>query len=144
MSSLQAHARISSSDASNDASADERTLYDPNSDDEAPYDGRPSGDFSEGDNGILESEDEREKLLMGRKGVKIGKRKEMKEVKRGKSGRRGAEEESASLMYEMDGGIEGSSESLVGMRRGGRHREEDERVGIADGMARKVWCFSSS
>ncbi|EAT88008.2 hypothetical protein SNOG_04248 [Parastagonospora nodorum SN15] len=93
--------------ASSDASADERTLYDPESDDEG-YDGRPSGELMEGDHDILDSEDERDRLLtqeqgiFGKKGVKIGKlsrKAEMKERKRGQS------EETSALMYEMEEGI---------------------------------------
>ena len=67
-----------------DASADERTLCERASDNES-NDGRPSGELSEGDHDILESEDEREKLLTQKDGIsglfsnnapsiKIGKR----------------------------------------------------------------------
>jgi hypothetical protein len=114
---------------SSDAGADERTLYDHTSDDER-YHGRPSGELSEGDHDILESEDERERLLtrdngaksrLGRKGsgVKVGKwdKKEMKER------RKGGNEESSALMYEMEEGIGASSTSL----RSRRSSESDEQ-----------------
>jgi hypothetical protein len=112
---------------SSDASADERTLYDHTSDDER-YDGRPSGELSEGDHDILESEDERERLLtkdkgiLGRKGsgVKVGKWDKKKEMK---ERRKGGNEESSALMYEMEEGIGASSTSL----RSRRSSESDEQ-----------------
>lgn len=129
--------------SSADGSADERTLYEHTSDDEN-YDGRPSGDLSEGDHDILESEDEREKLLtrndggpglFGRKGsgVKIGrlKKAEMKER------RKGGREESSALMYEMEEGIGASSTSL----RSRRSSESDEQRLLAIRSRRKA-CLS--
>jgi hypothetical protein len=127
--------------ASSDVSVDERTLYEHTSDDER-YDGRPSGELSEGDHDILESEDERERLLskdngaksiLGRKssGVKVGKwdkRKEMKE--RGKGGN----EESSALMYELEEGIGPSSTSL----RSRRSSESDEQRLLAIRSQKKV------
>lgn len=128
--------------ASYDASADERTLCEPASDDEG-YDGRPSGELSEGDHDILESEDERERLLtqndgitgmFGRKGsgVKIGKlskkKVEMKEREKGRG------EESSALMYKMEEGIGGSSSSL----RSRRSSESDEQRLLAMRSQRKV------
>lgn len=106
-------------------SADERTLYDhPTSDDERYDDGRPSAELSEGDHDILESEDERERLLTTKqegisglfskkKGVTIGKRAEKKHSSGSKIERkRGQNEESSSLMYEMEEGIGVSNSSL--------------------------------
>ncbi|KAF2790939.1 Phosphodiest-domain-containing protein [Melanomma pulvis-pyrius CBS 109.77] len=106
-------------------SADERTLYDhPTSDDERYDDGRPSTELLEGDHDILESEDERERLLTTKqegisglfskkKGVTIGKRAEKKHSSGNKIERkRGQNEESSSLMYEMEEGIGVSSSSL--------------------------------
>lgn len=130
--------------ASSDASADERTLCEHISDNE-DYDGRPSGELSEGDHDILESEDERERLLtekdgvssfFGRKGsgVKIGRREkkvEMKERKRGN-------EESSALMYEMEEGIGASSTSL----RSRRSSESDEKRLLAIRSQRQV-CQAS-
>lgn len=128
--------------ASYDASADERTLCEPASDDEG-YDGRPSGELSEGDHDILESEDERERLLtqndgitgmFGRKGsgVKIGKlskkKVEMKEREKGRG------EESSALMYKMEEGIGGSSSSL----RSRRSSESDEQRLLAMRSQRKT------
>lgn len=124
---------------SSDASADERTLYDPESDDDA-YDGRPSGELLDGDKDILESEDERERLLtqrdgvssmFGKKGVRIGKlsqKAEMKERKRGQN------EETSALMYEMEEGIGHSSSSL----RSRRSSESDEQRLIASRLQKKV------
>lgn len=125
---------------SSDASADERTLYDPNSDDEG-YDGRPSGELSDRDHDILESEDERERLLtqkegmFGKKSVRIGslsqkaaRKAEMKERKRG------GNEESSALMYEMEEGIGHSRESLS--ERGSE--ESDEQRLLAIRAQRKV------
>jgi hypothetical protein len=116
--------------ASSEASADERTLYDHTSDD-GGYDGRPSGELSEGDHDILESEDERERLLtekdglsgvLGRKGsgVKIG---EWSKNMGMKEGRKGGNEESSALMYEMEEGIGASSTSL----RSRRSSESDQQ-----------------
>ncbi|KAF2831366.1 Phosphodiest-domain-containing protein [Ophiobolus disseminans] len=102
---------------SDDVSADERTLYDPESDME-DYDGRPSGELLEGDQDILDSEDERDRLLtqkdgltgmFGKKGVKIGKLSRKAGMKERKSGQN---EETSALMYEMEEGIGHSSSSL--------------------------------
>lgn len=126
--------------ASSDASADERTLYDPESDDDA-YDGRPSGELLDADKDILESEDERERLLtqrdgvssmFGKKGVKIGKlsqKAEMKERKRGQN------EETEALMYEMEEGIGQSSTNL----RSRRSSESDVQRLLDSRQQRKVW-----
>jgi hypothetical protein len=123
--------------ASSDASADERTLYDPESDDEG-YDGRPSGELMEGDHDILDSEDERDRLLtqeqgiFGKKGVKIGKlsrKAEMKERKGGQS------EETSALMYEMEEGIGHNSSTSLRSR---RSSESDEQRLIASRAQRKV------
>jgi hypothetical protein len=127
--------------ASSDASADERTVYEHTSDDEH-YDGRPSGELSEGDHDILESEDERERLLtkdngakgiLGQKGsgVNVGgwdKTKEMKER------RKRGNEESSALMYEMEEGIGASSASL----RSRRSSESDEQRLLALRSQKKV------
>jgi hypothetical protein len=114
--------------ASDDVSADERTLYDAESEDDG-YDGRPSGELLEGDRDILDSEDERDRLLtrkdgitgmFGNKGVRIerlSRKAEMKERKRGQTG------ESSALMYEMEEGIGHSSSSL----RSRRSSESDEQ-----------------
>lgn len=131
------HGRV----ASTDASADERALYDHTSDD-GDYDGRPSGDFTDGDRDILESEDEREKLLtrqegrsalFGRKGsgVKIGKLSKKVEMKERK---KGGEGESSALMYEMEEGIGASSPSL----RSRRSSESDEQRLLAIRSQRKA------
>ncbi|KAH4110616.1 hypothetical protein HBH64_058510 [Parastagonospora nodorum] len=123
--------------ASSDASADERTLYDPESDDEG-YDGRPSGELMEGDHDILDSEDERDRLLtqeqgiFGKKGVKIGKlsrKAEMKERKRGQS------EETSALMYEMEEGIGHNSSTSLRSR---RSSESDEQRLVASRAQRKA------
>lgn len=127
--------------ASSDISADDRTLCEHVSDDEG-YDGRPSGDLSEGDHDLLESEDERERLLtqkdggsglFGRKGsgVKIGKREKKKEMK---ERRKGGNTESSALMYEMEEGIGVSSSSL----RSRRSSESDEQRLLAIRSQRKV------
>jgi hypothetical protein len=115
--------------ASSDASADERTLCENASDDEG-YDGRPSGDLLDRDHDILDSEDERERLLtqkdglsgMFRKGsgVKIGKPSRKQEMR---ERRQGGDEETSALMYEMEEGIGVSSSSL----RSRRSSESDER-----------------
>lgn len=128
--------RISSSDAS----ADERTLCE-NMSDNGDYDGRPSGDLSEGDHDILESEDERERLLtqkdgvsglFGRKasGTKIGKWEKTAEKKQ----RRRGHEESSTLMYELEEGIGASSTSL----RSRRSSESDEKRLLATLSQKKV------
>lgn len=129
-------------------SADERTLYDhPTSDDERYDDGRPSGELSAGDHDILESEDERERLLTQKqegisglfsksKGVVIGKPEERK-FKNGKriTGRKRAQnEEESSLMYEMEegGGASGSSLSR-------NSSESDKQRLLASTIHRKVY-----
>lgn len=122
--------------ASDDVSADERTLYDPESEDDG-YDGRPSGELLEGDRDILDSEDERDRLLteekgiFGGKGVKIGRlsrKAEMKERKRGQN------EETSALMYEMEEGIGHSGSST----RSRRSSESDEQRLLALRAQRKA------
>lgn len=123
-------------------SADERTLYEP-SDDE----GYNPSEVSDGDHDILESEDERERLLtqekgisglFNKKGVRIGKRernapREMKERKRNSNG------ETSALMYEMEEGGRGVSSSSL------EHRssEEDERRLLATKSHWTVGCVVS-
>jgi hypothetical protein len=125
--------------AGSDVSADERTLYDPESDDDA-YDGRPSGELLEGDHDILESEDERDRLLtqkdglsgmFGKKGVRIGKLSQKAELKENKKGRN---EETSALMYEMEEGIGRSNTSL----RSRRSSESDEQRLLALKSQRQV------
>ncbi|KAF2277443.1 Phosphodiest-domain-containing protein [Westerdykella ornata] len=98
-------------------SLDERTLCD---DDES----RQSSEVSEGDHDILESEDERERLLVkhnavsglfGRPKVKIGVKDELspasnKRQRRTKGGKNG---EASALMYDTEEGV-GSSETSLG------------------------------
>lgn len=100
-------------------SADERTLYEPS--DNESYDGRPSAELSDGDHDILESEDERERLLtknegvsglFGKKGIKIGKRDHNAPTKIKTKGRRKGNDESSALMYEMEEGVGASASSL--------------------------------
>jgi hypothetical protein len=129
--------------ASSDVSADERTLYDPDSEDEG-YDGRPSGELLDGDHDILESEDERDRLLtqkdgltgiFGKQGVKIGKlsrKAEMKERKKEQN------EETSALMYEMEEGIGRSTTSL----RSRRSSESDEQRLVALRLQRKACQIS--
>jgi hypothetical protein len=124
--------------ASSDAGTDERTLYEHSSDDEG-YDGRPSGELSKNDHDLLDSEDEREKLLtqdqgksfLGRKGsgVKVGKWVKEKT----KARRKGGNEESSALMYEMEEGTGASSTSFIS-----RSSESDERRLLASELQRKV------
>jgi hypothetical protein len=127
--------------ASSDASADERTLYDPESDD----DGRPSGELMEGDHNILESEDERDRLLTQEKGmfgknrVKIGKlsqKADVKEKSKSKSkSRRGQNEETSALMYEMEEGIGHNSSTSLRSR---RSSDSDEQRLTASRALRKA------
>ncbi len=125
--------------------ADERTIHEPASD-EDEYDGRPSGELSEGDHDILESEDERERLLTQKDGlsgmfnrtglgVKIGKRSKKQEMK---ERRRGGNQESSALMYEMEEGIGASTSSL-------RRSEEsdEERLHALRLQAKVCWTFVS-
>ncbi|KAH9879383.1 hypothetical protein J1614_002823 [Plenodomus biglobosus] len=106
---------------------DDRTLHD-NASDSGSKDGRPSADISDDDDDLLESEDEREKLLtrnngiLGSKGssTRIGKWSQKKEMSERK---RGASEEERALMYEMEEGGTQSSTSL----RARRSEERDEQ-----------------
>jgi hypothetical protein len=129
--------------ASSDVSADERTLYDPESDDEG-YDGRPSGELLAGDHDILDSEDERDRLLtqkdgltgmFGNKGVRIGKLSQKAEKREWKKGHN---EETSALMYEMEEGIGQSSTSL----RSRRSSESDEQRLLASTAQRKACQLS--
>ncbi|ORY14586.1 alkaline-phosphatase-like protein [Clohesyomyces aquaticus] len=98
-------------------SADEGTLYD-HSEDGSYSRGRPSGDGSELELDILESEDERERLLtesggktglFGKKSVKIGKWNAKKSKDTTKAARNG---ESRGLMYDTEEGVGASDQSL--------------------------------
>jgi hypothetical protein len=130
-------------------SMDEQTLYEPSSPSSSA---RPSGELSDADHDILESEDERERLLTREEGifrtkrVTIGKpqqerdnatksrsKKSRKSRSKRKKGGVGGEE-SASLMYEMEEGIGarsgGSSETVSSAEGDGEERrssESDER-----------------
>ncbi|KAL6712001.1 hypothetical protein ACN47E_003044 [Coniothyrium glycines] len=125
--------------AGSDASADDRTLCEHVSDTD-DYDGRPSGELPERDHDLLESEDERERLLTQEKGVagiftrsssiKIGKREKKREMKERK---RDDSEESRALMYEMEEGIGASSTSL----RSRRSSASDEQRLLATRSQRK-------
>jgi len=123
-------------------STDEGTLCEHTSDDE----GYNPSEVSDGDHDILESEDERERLLtqnaglsglLNKKGVWTGGRKrdaprktQMKERKRSSNG------ETSALMYEMEEGGHGVSSSSL------EHRssEEDARRLLATSSHRKVGC----
>lgn len=118
-------------------SADERTLIDPHSDDE-----RYGSEYSEAyDDDILESEDEREKLLtrkdgiFGNKGMGIRNRDRNAPTK--KRGKKGYNEGSSALMYEME---EGAGISTPSLDR--RSSESDERRLLAIGASRLV-CTST-
>jgi hypothetical protein len=116
--------------------------YEHASDDES-YDIRPSAELSDDDHDILESEDEREKLLTQRDGIaglfgsaiKIGKRgggakqPEMKERKRSQN------TEASALMYGLEEGIGGSSSSLLRSR---RSSESDEQRLLASQVQKKA------
>lgn len=117
-------------------SADERTLIDPLSDDERYGSEVSDGDY---DHDILESEDERERLLTqkdGRgglfnKGVRTEKRDKNAPTK--KRGKRGHSDESSALMYEME---EGGGISTPTLDRSSN--ESDERRLLAAGALRQV------
>jgi hypothetical protein len=115
-------------------SADEHTLIDPLSDDERHGSEVSDGDY---DGDILESEDEREKLLtrkeglFGNSGVRIGKRDRNAPTRQ--KGRKGYDDESSALMYEMEEGVGTSSSSI-----GRRSSEIDERRLLAAGTHRQV------
>jgi hypothetical protein len=115
--------------------------YEHASDDES-YDIRPSAELSDDDHDILESEDEREKLLTQRDGIaglfgsaiKIGKRggaqqPEMKERKRSQN------TEASALMYGLEEGVGGSSSSLLRSR---RSSESDEQRLLASRVQKKA------
>jgi hypothetical protein len=120
-------------------SFDERTLVDHGSDGEdSSRHGRPSTEISDGEHDLLESEDERERLLTQKDGlfskqsVKIGRRKREKAKKKRQRKAAGSEDTSA-LMYEMEEGIGASSSSIS------RHSSEsDEQRLIATSTHRKA------
>lgn len=127
--------------ASSDAGTDEHTLYDHTSDEEG-YDGRASGELSKNDHDILDSEDEREKLLTGDgagKGI-LGRRSSAVKIGKWVKGktkarRKGGHEEANALMYEMEEGIGASSASL----RSTRSAEQDKERLLANESQRKVY-----
>ncbi|KAF2707551.1 Phosphodiest-domain-containing protein [Pleomassaria siparia CBS 279.74] len=126
-------------------SADERTLYDhPTSDDERYDNGRPSGELSEGDHDILESEDERERLLTVKqegipglfnktKGIKIGRPEKKKASNAKRKERRRGQTEESTLMYEMEEGVGASSASMSR-----NSSESDQQRLLATKLNRKV------
>jgi hypothetical protein len=126
-------------------SADERTLYEP-SDDE----GYNPSEVSDGDHDILESEDERERLLtqkegfsglFNKKGVRIGKRASRdapRRVQKEKERERGTDGETSALMYEMEEGVGVSRGSLEN-----RSSDEDARRMLATTSHWKVCCAIS-
>ncbi|PSN59552.1 Phosphodiest-domain-containing protein [Corynespora cassiicola Philippines] len=127
--------------AGSEYSADERTLCERSDDDEGYSHGRPSSELSDGDHDILESEDERERLLtkqdgltglFNKKSVKIGKR-EPESDKTAKERKRGQNEESSALMYEMEEGIGVSSTSVSR-----NSSESDEQRLLATSVQRKA------
>lgn len=115
-------------------SADERTLIDPHSDDERYGSEVSDGEF---DHDILESEDEREKLLtrkdgiFGNKSIRIGKRDRNAPTKQ--RGQKEYNDESSALMYEMEEGVGASSSSV-----GRRSSESDEKRLFTTGVHRHV------
>lgn len=120
-------------------SFDERTLVNHDSDGEDSYHhGRPSSEISDGDHDILESEDERERLLtqddglFSKKSVKIG-RQENEKAKKKRQRKAGASEGTSSLMYEMEEGV-GASNSTVSRR----SSESDEQRLLATSAQRKA------
>ncbi|KAL5381420.1 hypothetical protein DPSP01_007134 [Paraphaeosphaeria sporulosa] len=133
-------------------SADERTLIDPLSDDERYGSEVSDGDY---DHDILESEDERERLLtqknglgamFNKKGVRIGSKDRNAPTK--KRGKRGHNDESSALMYEMEEGVGISTPTLdrsstesderrlkaAGAHRQTRRKRTWRRVGIYGGI----------
>ena len=107
------------------------------------HDNRVSGEISEDEHDILESEDEREKLLtqkdgisgiFGRTGtgVKIGKRTKNTKPR---NQRRGRNEESSALMYEMEEGTGRSSSTLRS-----RRSFDDEKPKVTPEWAQDKVC----
>jgi hypothetical protein len=101
-------------------SVDERTLFEPDDEDGHSH-GKPSTELSDGDHDILESEDERERLLTEPRGanlfkkssVMIGKRESTKASVGGRRKLKGSQNaETNALMYEMEEGAGVSNSSL--------------------------------
>jgi hypothetical protein len=121
-------------------SADERTLCDSplyNED----FAGRPSSEESDMDHDILESEDERERLLtqkeggiaglFGKKGVKIGKRERKAAAAKAKEHKSTQDGETNALLPEMEEGVSRTTASR-------RSSESDQRRLRASSIHRKV------
>lgn len=131
-------------------SVDEQTLCDHSgTDDDERYEhGRPSSEVSEGGHDILESEDERERLLTKQGGmsslfskkVKIGKREQKKPgADRQRNRKVGQNDERSMLMYEMEEGVGVSNPSLS------RHSSEsDEQRLLATTTQRKAGLANKS
>ncbi|PVI03738.1 Phosphodiest-domain-containing protein [Periconia macrospinosa] len=131
-------------------SADEQTLYEPSSDESDEY------GTEEDDHDLLESEDERERLLTGSKGkgkavAGLFNRKDGKETgtysdeqktkakrRRNRAKRRGQSSEESTLMYEMEEGISLSSDSLVSSSDGDEKRLEGMNI-QSKTQKRRVW-----
>jgi predicted AlkP superfamily pyrophosphatase or phosphodiesterase len=127
--------RTTDNDASNFSdrdtySNDGRTYSDDESDD-----GRPSAELLEGDRGILEDEEERERLLMEKNKIKAGKREkaDRRNGRRRDRKRRAGQGETSQLMYEMEEGVGALSTSISS-----NSSESDEQRLIATATQRKT------
>lgn len=118
--------------------------YEDASDDD--YDLRPSAELSDADHDLLESEDERERLLTQKEGisglfssgVKIGKRDGGRKKAEMTERKRGSDTGASTPTYDTEEGVGESSSSLL---RSGRSSESDEQRLLATRAQKKV-CLS--
>ena len=107
------------------------------------YDLRPSAEHSDGDHDLLESEDEREQLLMQKEGisglfgssVKIGKRDGGRPKAEMTERKRGASTGASTPTYDTE---EAAGESSSSLLRSGRSSESDQQRLLANRAQKKV------
>lgn len=107
------------------------------------YDIRPSAELSDGDHDLLESEDEREKLLTQKEGasglfnsgVKIGKWNGGKKKAEMTERKRGVDTEASTPTYDTEEGVGESTSSLLRSR---RSSESDEKRLLATRAQKKA------
>lgn len=113
------------------------------------YDLRPSAELSDPDHDLLESEDERERLLTQKEGmsglfssgVRIGKRDGGRKKAEMEERRGGLNTGTSTPTYDTEEGVGESSSSLL---RSGRSSESDEQRLLATRAQKKVLLIGTS
>jgi len=118
-------------------------LHHDDASDSDDYDLRPSAELSDGDHDLLESEDERERLLTQKEGmsglfsssVKIGKREGGRKTAEIKERKRGVSTGASTPTYDTE---EAAGESSASLLRSGRSSESDQQRLLATRAQKKA------